>query len=84
MAIDENVVTLDVPVYHRWIMAVQVYEPMQDLSSPAFNGSDINSRIHLPVPVSHLLTSITEPDAFNYMLNKINTYNYILVNWICI
>lgn len=62
VAVDKDVVALEVPVDHRRIMAVEVGETIEDLPGPTFHGSNVHSRILLPVPVNH-------PD------NSINTWN---------
>lgn len=40
--IDENVITLEVSMYNRRIMAMQVMKPFQDLSTPTLYGSNVN------------------------------------------
>ena len=53
MAIDEDVVTLEVSVYHGRIMAVEVNQPVEDLACPVLDGPNVHSPIPLPVPGRH-------------------------------
>ena len=49
VAIDKDVITFEVPVNYRRIMAVQISEPTEDLSGPILDSPDVYSRVLLPV-----------------------------------
>lgn len=50
VAIDENVITLEISVDHRRIMAVQIQKPFQNLPTPMLNSSDVNPSVPKSVP----------------------------------
>lgn len=49
MAIYKDIVTLQISVYYWRVVFVQINEPLQDLACPAFDSSDIDSPIFLPI-----------------------------------
>jgi hypothetical protein len=40
--IDENVVTLEISMNHRGVMAVKIIKPFQNLPTPMLHCSDVN------------------------------------------
>nr|GMD43189.1 hypothetical protein Iba_chr10cCG2880 [Ipomoea batatas] len=52
MPINKDVITLEIAVDYRGIMAVQIRKTFKDLAHPDFNGSNVHCRVPLPVPVS--------------------------------
>jgi len=50
VAIDENVITLEISMDHRRIMAVQIQKPFQNLPTPMLNSSDVNPSVLKSVP----------------------------------
>lgn len=58
MAIDKDVVTLQVPVDYWRIMAVEVSEAAEDLAGPVLHCSNVYSGVLSSVPVSYPNNSI--------------------------
>jgi hypothetical protein len=49
-AVDQDVVTLEVPVHDGWIVCVQVQQTLQDLKGPALDGLLTDELVLLAVP----------------------------------
>ena len=45
VAINENIVTLKVSMDHRRIKAMKILKPLQDLPTPMFDCSNVNSLV---------------------------------------
>lgn len=43
--IDENIVTLEISVDHRGVMAMEIEKPFQNLPTPVLHCSDVNSLV---------------------------------------
>jgi hypothetical protein len=50
VTIDENIITLEISMNHRRIMAMEIEETFQNLSTPMLNSSDVNSFMFKSVP----------------------------------
>lgn len=50
--IHKDVVTLEIPVDHRWIMAMKVKESSQYLPTPMLHCPYINPPVLLPIPTT--------------------------------
>lgn len=59
MAIDEEVVALEVSMYDWRIMAMEVSEALQYLASPVLNCSHVHSLILSPIPTYISQTEIS-------------------------
>jgi len=51
VTIDENVITLEISMDHRRVMAVEIDKTFQNLPAPMLNSSDVNSFMFKSVPV---------------------------------
>lgn len=45
ITIDEDVVTLEVPVDHRGVTAMEIYQPFQNLPAPTLHRPDVDSPV---------------------------------------
>lgn len=52
--IDKDIVALEVSVYNRGIMAVEIKKTPQDLPAPVLDCSQIYSLVSLPIPVTKM------------------------------
>ena len=58
ISIDKNIITFEISMNHRWVMAMKIEKPTQDLSTPMLHCSDVNSLVLKPIPI--LIIKISE------------------------
>jgi len=51
VTIDENIITLEISMDHRRVMAVEIDKTFQNLPAPILNCSDVNSFMFKSIPV---------------------------------
>lgn len=71
MAINKDVVTLEISVYNERIVAVEINQPMEDLPGPVLDGPNVHLPIPLPVPGCHPNTPF---HPFWLLLNEFDKY----------
>jgi hypothetical protein len=50
VAIDEDIVTFEIPMDNRRMMTVEIQKTHQDLPASMLHCSDMNPLVHLPIP----------------------------------
>ena len=61
--VDENVVTLEVSMNNRRIMAVEIEKPLQNLPTPIFDSSNICPLMFQPIPIPNFNKSSFRVEA---------------------
>ena len=49
--INKNIITLEISMDHRRLMAMQIMKPPQNLPAPMLHSSNINSLMLQPIPI---------------------------------
>lgn len=71
VAVDEDIVTLEISVDYRGIMAMEIEKPTQYLSAPMLNCPNVNSLVLLPIPIQPLNKTKkgNQPRLINYYIS---------------
>lgn len=51
VSIDKNIITFKISMDHRWVMAMKIEKPSQDLSTPMLHCPNVNSLVLLPISI---------------------------------
>lgn len=71
VAVNEDVVTLEVPVDDGWIMAVQVQQAAKDLPAPVLHRPYVHPPVSLPVPNHHRTSNHNQFQSKNQKRKKL-------------
>lgn len=57
VSIDKNIITFKISMDHRWVTAMKIEKPSQDLSTPMLHCPNVNSLVLLPIPIVIIKTN---------------------------